>query len=166
MLSRHTHQAHGIIGARGYGISDERRLPLALLVNILGGPSANSLLYIELREKRGLSYNVEATYTPYSDCGIVGVYFSSDHANMEECVGLIEENIANLLREPISQRRLSIASVSSWHRWLSRWSPTRAICLVQERATCSIRILIHLRRPTRRLCPSLPRIYAGWLTRA
>lgn len=109
MLSRHTHQAHGIIGARGYGISDERRLPLALLVNILGGPSANSLLNIELREKRGLSYNVEATYTPYSDCGIVGVYFSSDHDNMEECVGLIEENIANLLRKPISQRRLSIA---------------------------------------------------------
>lgn len=109
MLSRHTHQAHGIIGARGYGISDERRLPLALLVNILGGPSANSLLNIELREKRGLSYNVEATYTPYSDCGIVGVYFSSDHDNMEQCVNLIEENIANLSHKPISQRRLAIA---------------------------------------------------------
>lgn len=109
MLSRRTHQAHGIIGARGYGISDERRLPLALLVNILGGPSANSLLNIELREKRGLSYNVEATYTPYSDCGIVGVYFSSDHDNMQECVDLIEDNIANLLRKPISARRLAIA---------------------------------------------------------
>ena len=46
---RHTHQAHGIVGTRGYGIADERRLPLALLVNILGGPSANSLLNIELR---------------------------------------------------------------------------------------------------------------------
>ena len=80
-LSRHTHQAHGIIGTRGYSIRDERRLPLALALNILGGPSANSLLNILLREKHGLSYNVEATYTPYSDTGIVGIYFSSDHDN-------------------------------------------------------------------------------------
>ena len=108
-LARHTHQAHGIIGTRGYSISDERRLPLALLVNILGGPSANSLLNIELREKRGLSYNVEATYTPYSDCGIVGIYFSSDHDNMSQCVELIEQKVAMLAKEVISPRRLAIA---------------------------------------------------------
>ena len=108
-LARHTHQAHGIIGTRGYSISDERRLPLALLVNILGGPSANSLLNIELREKRGLSYNVEATYTPYSECGIVGIYFSSDHDNMSQCVELIEQKVAMLARELISPRRLAIA---------------------------------------------------------
>ena len=108
-LMRHTHQAHGIIGTRGYSIADERRLPLALLVNILGGPSANSLLNIELREKRGLSYNVEATYTPYSDCGIVGIYFSSDHDNMSQCVELIEENISRLRTAPISLRRLAVA---------------------------------------------------------
>lgn len=106
---RHTHQAHGIIGTRGYSISDERRLPLALLVNILGGPSANSLLNIELRERRGLSYNVEATYTPYSDCGIVGIYFSSDHCNAEECVALIEREVDALRHTPITARRLSIA---------------------------------------------------------
>ena len=106
---RHTHQAHGIIGTRGYGIADERRLPLALLVNILGGPSANSLLNIELRERRGLSYNVEATYTPYSDCGIVGIYFSSDHCNAEECVALIEREVEALRHTPITARRLSIA---------------------------------------------------------
>ena len=108
-LSRHTHQCHGLIGTRGYSIADERRLPLALLVNILGGPSANSLLNIELREKRGLSYNVEATYTPYSDCGIVGIYFSSDHDNGEQCVELIEEAAHRMMREPISPRRLAIA---------------------------------------------------------
>lgn len=106
---RHTHQRHGLIGTRGYSIADERRLPLALLVNILGGPSANSLLNIELREKRGLSYNVEATYTPYSDCGIVGIYFSSDHDNGEQCVELIEEAAHRMMREPISARRLAIA---------------------------------------------------------
>lgn len=108
-LSRHTHQAHGIIGTRGFSIRDERRLPLALAINILGGPSANSLLNILLREKHGLSYNVEATYTPYSDTGIVGIYFSSDHDNAEQCVELIEREVAALCREHITPRRLSIA---------------------------------------------------------
>jgi predicted Zn-dependent peptidase len=107
--TRHTHQAHGIIGGRGYGIGDERRLPLALATNILGGPSANSLLNILLREKHGLSYNVEATYTPYSDTGIVGIYFSSDHDNAERCVELIESEVRNLCTAPISPRRLAIA---------------------------------------------------------
>ena len=108
-LARHTHQAHGIIGTRGYSISDERRLPLALALNILGGPSANSLLNLLLREKYALSYNVEATYTPYSDTGIVGIYFSSDHDNAAQCVELIEGEVARLCREHITPRRLTIA---------------------------------------------------------
>lgn len=108
-VSRHTHQAHGIIGTRGYSISDERRLPLALMVNILGGPSANSLLNMLLREKYGLSYNVEATYTPYSDTGIVGIYFSSDHDNAAQCIELINEEIAKLRTELITPRRLAVA---------------------------------------------------------
>ena len=107
--SRHTHQAHGIIGTRGYSIRDDRRLPFALAINILGGPSANSILNLVLREKHGLSYNVEATYTPYSDTGIVGIYFSSDHDNAEQCVELIESEVSQLMREPISARRLAVA---------------------------------------------------------
>ena len=108
-LKRHTHQSHGIVGARGYGIADERRLPLALLCNILGGPFANSLLNIELREHRGLSYNVEASYTPYSDSGIVAIYFSSDHCHSEQCVELIHDQIHKLRTVPITPRRLSVA---------------------------------------------------------
>ena len=62
-----------------------------------------------LREKYGLSYNVEASYTPYSDSGIVGIYFSSDHANTEQCIALIEEEIARLRGELITPRRLQVA---------------------------------------------------------
>lgn len=107
--SKHTHQAHGILGARGYGIADDRRLPLALLVNILGGPSANSMLNLMLRERYGLSYNVEASYTPYSDSGIVGIYFSSDHGNAEQCIELIEQETARLAREAVTPRRMAVA---------------------------------------------------------
>lgn len=106
---KHTHQTHCIIGGRAYGIADERRLPLALLVNILGGPSANSLLNMVIRERNGLSYNIEASYTPYGDTGIVAIYFSSEHANAEQCIELIDEQLRALRTTPLSGRRLSMA---------------------------------------------------------
>ncbi len=106
---KHTHQTHCIIGNRACGIGEEQRLPLALLTNILGGPSANSLLNVVLREKNGLSYNIEASYTPYGDTGIVAIYFSSDHSNAEQCVELIDGQLRKLRTAPLTARQLSMA---------------------------------------------------------
>ena len=104
---KHTHQTHCIIGNRAYGIGEEQRLPL--LTNILGGPSANSLLNVVLREKNGLSYNIEANYTPYGDTGIVAIYFSSDHSNADQCIGLIESQLQKLRTAPLTARQLAMA---------------------------------------------------------
>ena len=83
--------------------------PLALVTNILGGPCANSLLNIVVREKNGLSYNIEASYTPYGDTGIVAIYFSSDHSNAEQCIELIEGQLHKLRTVPLTARQLSMA---------------------------------------------------------
>ena len=64
---------------------------------------------MELREKHGLSYNIEASYTPYGDCGIVAVYFSSDHGHMEQCIDLLDRQLGRLRTEPLTARRLSMA---------------------------------------------------------
>lgn len=108
-VMKHTHQTHCIIGNRAYGLGDDRRLPLALVVNILGGPCANSLLNVVVREKHGLSYNIEASYTPYSDTGIVAIYFSSDHTNSDQCITLIDEQLQRLRTTPLTARQLSMA---------------------------------------------------------
>lgn len=106
---KHTHQTHCIIGGRAYGMEEDKRLPLSLLINILGGPCANSLLNVELREKHGLSYNIEAGYTPYNDCGNVMIYFSSDHSNEEQCISLIDEQLKRLRTTTLSSRQLAMA---------------------------------------------------------
>ncbi len=108
-VDRHTHQAHCIIGTRAFDLSEDRRTALSLLVNMLGGPSANSLLNVELRERRGLSYNIEANYTPYSDAGVCSIYFSSDHHQTDRCIELIHNTLDGLCRKPISARRLQMA---------------------------------------------------------
>lgn len=108
VVNKHTHQTHCIIGARAYDINDDRRLPLSLLVNILGGPSANSRLNTVLREKNGLSYNTEAVYTPYNDCGMVAIYFSSDHHNLDLCRELIDKELHALRTTPPTARRMAM----------------------------------------------------------
>lgn len=108
-VAKHTHQNHCIVGNRAYGIRDTRRLPLALLINVLGGPSANSMLNVTVREKHGLSYNIEATYTPYADSGFTAVYFSTDSGNADLCLELVEGQIRKLQSTLLTSRQLSTA---------------------------------------------------------
>ncbi len=108
-ISKHLHQAHCIIGGRAYSLNDERRLPLALLINTLGGPCANSLLNIAVRERNGLTYNIEANYTPYTDTGAASIYFSSDRDKIDRCRELVAEQIEELCKNSLSARQLAIA---------------------------------------------------------
>ncbi len=108
-VQRHTHQAHCIIGNRAYGIDQKERLPLGLAINILGGPSANSRLNISIREKHGLSYTIEANYTPYGDTGQVAIYFSSDLSHVEQCCALIDKELSRLRTTSLTSRQLSMA---------------------------------------------------------
>lgn len=104
-----THQAHCIIGWRAYDLYHASRMPLALLVNILGGPSANSLLNVQLRERNGLSYNVDASYAPLTDTGLASVYFSCDKVNTQQCTDIAYSIIERLKTQPLSARQLSMA---------------------------------------------------------
>jgi predicted Zn-dependent peptidase len=95
-LKRPAFQSHCIIGNRAYSLNDARRTGLALLVNYLGGPAANSRLNTLLREKHGLIYTVEASYTPYCDCGEVALYFGADKENVAQCLELTYKELATL----------------------------------------------------------------------
>ncbi len=107
--SKRTHQTHCVMGCRAYSIAEPKRLPLALLINMLGGPSANSLLNILIRERHGLTYNIEASYTPYSDTGMVAIYFSCDSDNSERVVELINGEVERLRTTLLTPRQLSMA---------------------------------------------------------
>ena len=104
-----THQAHCILGWRAYDLFHPSRLPLALIVNILGGPSANSLLNVQLRERNGLSYNIDASYAPLTDTGVASVYFSCDKENTLRSLELVGSVIERLKTQPLSARQLSMA---------------------------------------------------------
>jgi predicted Zn-dependent peptidase len=103
------HQSHCVLGNRAYSLTDDRRLPLSLLVNILGGPAANSRLNNVLRERNGLTYNIDAGYTPYSDTGYANIYFSCERDRIDRCRELTGVEIDRVMLSPMTPRALSMA---------------------------------------------------------
>lgn len=95
-LHKETHQAHVMIGARGYNAYDDRRTALYLLNNILGGPGMNSRLNLSLRERRGLVYNVESNLTSYTDTGTFCIYFGCDPDDLDTCTRLVHRELKRL----------------------------------------------------------------------
>lgn len=104
-----TYQNHCVIGNIAYDYTQDNRLPLSLLVNILGGTGMNSRLNLNIREKYGLAYNVEASYTPYSDTGVFSVYFGCDATDLEKCIRLCRKEMAELCEVPLGQMQLKKA---------------------------------------------------------
>jgi predicted Zn-dependent peptidase len=90
-----TEQYHVCIGAPGIARSDRRRFAASLLDAILGG-SASSRLFQEIREKRGMAYAVYSFASQYTDTGQIGFYVGTREENLEECLAIAAEQVAEV----------------------------------------------------------------------
>ncbi len=97
-VKRKNHQAHYMLGNQADGLNSQRKTALSLLNNILGGPGLNARLNMSIREKHGLCYNIESIYQPYSDTGVISIYFGTDHNAVDKTNALINKEL-KLLRE-------------------------------------------------------------------
>lgn len=108
-LNKKTFQVHSIIGNLGYNFKDSRRMGLHLLTNIIAGPGMISRLNLALRERNGYSYNIESSYSPYSDVGLFTVYFSTDKVSLEKCFDIINKEFELLRTKPLGTIQLKKA---------------------------------------------------------
>ena len=109
VLEKHTHQAHVMIGTQAYDVHDDRRMPLYLLNNILGGPGMNAKLNLALREHNGLVYTVESTMVAYGDTGTWSIYFGCDEHDVKRCLRLVRKELDKLMEKPLSEAQLRAA---------------------------------------------------------
>ena len=107
--NKNLHQSHVMLGSRGYGLHDDKRIGLFLLNNLLGGPGMNSRLNIALREKRGLVYSVDSTVTSYSDTGVFSIYFGCDHESVRQCLRLTYKELQKLRNNSLTSSQLHAA---------------------------------------------------------
>ena len=109
VMEKHTHQAHVMIGTRAYNVHDDRRMPLYLLNNILGGPGMNAKLNLALREHNGLVYTVESTMVAYGDTGTWSIYFGCDEHDVKRCLRLVRKELDKLMEKPLTDAQLRAA---------------------------------------------------------
>ncbi len=104
-----TFQNHCIIGNVAYDLHNDKRMGLYILNNILGGQGLNSRLNLSLREKRGYAYNVESMYSPYTDTGLVTIYFGTDNRNLQKSIDLTYNELGILKNKTLGTLQLSRA---------------------------------------------------------
>ncbi|MBR6550428.1 MAG: insulinase family protein [Paludibacteraceae bacterium] len=93
---RHTHQTHIMLGSRSYPIGHPKQLTMYLLNNILGGSSMSSRLYLSLREKYGLVYNIDSQAVPLSDTGYWNIYLACEPQHRDQCLELCHKELKQL----------------------------------------------------------------------
>lgn len=109
VVTINSNQVHVIYGNKAYNLTDERRMVLHLLGNILAGPGMISRLNLSLREKYGYSYNIESNYSPYTDSGIFTVYFSTDAEYLQKCLTIMLREFDKMQNELMGEVQLKKA---------------------------------------------------------
>ena len=92
-VHRDTHQAHVMIGGRGYDAHSPKRTALYLLNNLLGGP---------------------ANLTSYTDTGTFCIYFGCDPEDTDTCLRLVGKELKRL-----RDRRLTVAQLAAAKKQLT-----------------------------------------------
>ncbi|MCE1198658.1 MAG: insulinase family protein [Marinilabiliales bacterium] len=108
-LEKGTYQAHCILGGLAMDVYDDQRMTLVLLNSILGGQSGNSRLNLSLRERNGIAYNLESSYTAYCDTGTLTIYFGTDPDNLDRALELIGREIRLLQTKPLGSLQIGKA---------------------------------------------------------
>ncbi|MDX6679149.1 MAG: hypothetical protein QOE31_3201 [Solirubrobacteraceae bacterium] len=104
-LRKDTEQYHLTIGAPGLARDDERRFALRVFDNILGGTSS-SRLFQEVRERRGLAYNVFSFQTLFAHTGQLGIYLGTRPDNVAPALQIVADELARVRGEGFSADEL------------------------------------------------------------
>jgi|TARA_B110000211_G_C14047141_1_gene539539 predicted Zn-dependent peptidase len=105
-IEKDTHQVHHLLGGLTAGADHPDKLPLTLLANYLGGPAMNCRLSLNIREKYGMAYHIEAGYSPYQDSGVFSVYFGTDRKYQDKVEALVNKELLLLCNTKLGVRQL------------------------------------------------------------
>jgi predicted Zn-dependent peptidase len=105
-VAKETEQYHVCLGAPGIARDDDRRFALRVLDNIIGGTSS-SRLFQEVREKRGLAYNVYSFQSMYAGTGQVGLYLGTRPDNVVRAMAVVADELERMRQDPASADELA-----------------------------------------------------------
>jgi len=126
LLYKKTEQAHIEVAVQGTSSQDTDRFAADLLSVVLG-EGMSSRLFVELREKRALCYDVHSYASHYLDAGSFAVYAGVDPAKSAEAMEALLGELVRLRDTGVSDDELHKAKELSKGRLLLRMEDTRAV---------------------------------------
>jgi len=102
-------QVYACLGIECFPNNHPKKEAMMLLNNILGGPGMNSRLNLAVREKHGLTYQIDSSYTAYDDCGLFYITFSTEEKQLKKTLKLIERELQLLIDKPLTHYQLQQA---------------------------------------------------------
>ena len=84
-MQKRLEQANLVLGLPGLSFRDDGYYALHLFSQVLGG-GLTSRLWHEVRETRGLAYDIQAFHWPFTDCGLFGIGAGTSGADLAELV--------------------------------------------------------------------------------
>ena len=115
-----------IIGFKSPDYLNEKKYALSLISVILG-ESMGSRLFEEIREKRGLVYDIHSSINLYSDTGVIYFEAGVDDKNLLEVIKLIFNELNKIKNLEIDEQELNSAKNLSVGRLLLRLENSRSI---------------------------------------
>ncbi|MFM1913285.1 MAG: hypothetical protein RIR51_1123 [Bacteroidota bacterium] len=107
IVNRHSTQAQVALGRNSFQIDHPDRMPFFMLINLLGGPGMNSILNLAVREKKGLTYQIEASFTSYIDSGFWAIYFGTEKKQVNKALKIIFQEFDKLRNKCLSVNQLT-----------------------------------------------------------
>lgn len=104
-IKKEIQQVHSIIGRTIGGFNDERRIQWKVLSTLLGDGSS-SRLFQAVREKLGITYQINSFLNSYLDVSTFGVYYSTNEKQSERVLNIIHKEFSKLRKGDIRQKEL------------------------------------------------------------
>lgn len=98
-------QAQLALGYRTFGIRDGRKYAATVMDAILGR-GMSSRLFQEVREKRGLSYDISSRMQFFQDAGMFTVTAGLDPAKAKDALATIDRVLGRICEKPVSAAEL------------------------------------------------------------
>lgn len=107
-IHKDINQAHMIIGGTTFGYKHKERAVINL-ISIILGEGSSSRLFLNLREKNGIAYQVNTFMNSFWDTSSFGVYLSTNDESLPKAKLLIEKEFEKLKTKTITNKELNKA---------------------------------------------------------
>ena len=127
LIRRSTEQANILVGARAPSYNDPER-HVADILNVILGEGMSSRLFLELREHRGLVYDVHSFMSRLSDTGVLGIGLACEPKQAATALEAAIAEFRKLAEEPVGDAELTKAVEYTKGRLLLGLESTSALC--------------------------------------